>query len=398
MLHIALTTNILEWYEFSISGYLSVVIGELFFRPTTDLAAIMLGFAVFAVSYLARPLGSLFFGYISNLHGIVKSLRLSVILMAFPTVIIGILPIYKSVGYISTILLIILRLIQGFAAGGELPISAYYVYQNATKNKSVLCAMVNSGSLIGVLFGSFTVYLIYLIFPQSTINSWAWRIPFLFGLPLLVIVIYIRRSIQQASQLNNSIENHNVQQVNITPIIRFAKAISLIAFLQVSFYTLFIWFPTYLQYFLDIPISVTKIGNVLALTAMVMVTLISGYLANFIGHNKIIKISLIMNIIFIYPLFILLQSSSVATLLIVQLCFAIMSGLMNGAIIMVLCTLFSNYMQSAGVAISFTIPTTLFGATAPIICTYFTHALHLNSFPALYIIFFSTIALLINCL
>src|SRR5438132_897905 len=114
----ALLANLCEWYEFSIYGFLAGTLGQLFFKSTHPTLALIQAFGLFAASYLIRPLGSLFFGSMGDRLGRSHALKLSLILMSVPTILIGLLPTYEQIGSLATLCLLVLRLVQGFGAGG----------------------------------------------------------------------------------------------------------------------------------------------------------------------------------------------------------------------------------------------------------------------------------------
>jgi MFS transporter, MHS family, proline/betaine transporter len=194
--HVAVTANILQWYDFSISAYLAFVLGPLFFGGHDDFTALIQSFSVFAVSYLMRPLGGMAFGYLGNRQNAGVALRWSILLMAIPTVLIGLLPTYRDIGYTATILMVTLKLIQGFAAGGELPTSAYYVMSQADPlKKGLLSSLVDAGGISGLLLASLLAFLLSGLFSNQQIEHWAWRIPFLLGIPFFLLVSKIRSRI-----------------------------------------------------------------------------------------------------------------------------------------------------------------------------------------------------------
>src|SRR5260364_72755 len=181
LLKIGLVANIFEWYEFTVYAYLADVIGSLFFSAENSGGKLIQVFAIFAVGYFARPLGSLFFG-----------------MMAVPTVLIGCLPTYQHIGLLAPILLLILRCIQGFAMGGELPLNGCYLFEASSDNsKSLLCSIATTSMNIGVLFASFTAFLLFSVFDRHTILAWAWRLPFLLGLPMTVAINNMRYAIRE---------------------------------------------------------------------------------------------------------------------------------------------------------------------------------------------------------
>lgn len=128
--------NILEWYDFSVYGAFAVVIGQLFFPTDNPVTALLSGFAVFAVGYIMRPLGGAFFGLLGDRVGRKRALILSVGLMTIPTMLVGLLPTYDQIGILAPILLVVLRLIQGLAVGGEFSTSITFLGEQAPRGSA----------------------------------------------------------------------------------------------------------------------------------------------------------------------------------------------------------------------------------------------------------------------
>lgn len=190
--------NIAEWYDFSVYAFLAATIGTLFFNSKHPKVALINAFFWFTISYIARPIGSVFWGYFGDKFGRKKALRWCLFFMAIPTILIGVLPTYDQIGVITTIFLVIFRIIQGFAAGGELPISACYVYELAPiKKKNFLCSVVAASPMIGVLFGSVVAYLLSIMFTENEMLLYAWRIPFLLGFFVLIFILYARKALKK---------------------------------------------------------------------------------------------------------------------------------------------------------------------------------------------------------
>lgn len=181
---IACITNVFEWYEFTIYSFLAIPIGMAFFNSKSPKMAILESLFVFAFSYLVRPLGSIFFSYIGDKYHSSIALKYSMIAMAIPTALIGILPGYDEIGLLAPSSLVTLRFIQGFAAGGELPSCASFLYEVSSNddNKNIICSMTNIGGMIGVLLASFSVYVLYSFFSSDEIIKWYWRIPFILSI------------------------------------------------------------------------------------------------------------------------------------------------------------------------------------------------------------------------
>ncbi len=392
--HVAVTANMLEWYDFSLSSFLAITLGRLFFAGDDDFTAIVKSFSVFAVSYLMRPLGSLFFGHLGNRRGAGVALQWATLLMAIPTILIGLLPTYRDIGYTATALMLTLKLIQGFAAGGELPLSAYYVASQSTdQKKGIMTSLVHAGGAFGVLLASLVAFLLGSLFSLSQIEGWAWRIPFLFGLPILLVILNIRKGMI-AGGVPPEGNRKKIERVGSTRAKVFVQGALLVAAMEVGFYTLLVWLPNYAEIFLDYSRSDAHLSNTLALVCYITAILTSGFFTKYIGHKEILLSSLCSITVLSYPLFVvLLQFHAFSLLLSVQCLLALLYGSIGGVIMVVLYKLFEDNSKSLGFAITFTLPTALFGGTAPLVCSYFVREAHWLSFPAFYVTLFCVLAL-----
>lgn len=394
LIQISCVTNIFEWYEFTVYSFMALSIGYNFFASKSPIFAILQSLAVFSISYLIRPIGGIFFGYLGEKYSSQVAFKYSMIIMAIPTIIMGLLPTYNQVGIISPVTLIVLRLIQGFAAGGELPSCATYLYKQSDKsiNKVFLCGLINIGGMIGVLMASGIVSLIYLFTSTQVIQSWAWRIPFLLAFPLSVIIIESRNKLSVV--INNDSINKLVQyQDNKIPICKIIKAILIISFLQVSFYLIFVWMPIYLENFLHISPHIARLSNVISLICLVICTIVCSYLANFINYKKLISFSVISSFLLSYYLFYLINNSSIIFIMIIQILFVIIISPIQGCYLFALGNMFKYDKINICMSLSYTIPTALFGGTASFICSYFIHISHNNIFPGIYLTLFSLLAI-----
>lgn len=400
LINIAITANILEWYDFSISGFLAIVLGELFFAEHESLAAIIKSFSVFAISYLMRPLGSMFFGYLGNKRGTGVALQWSTLLMAIPTIFIGLLPTYRNIGYSATILMVLLRLIQGFAAGGEFPLSAYFVASHPVSgNTGRISSLVHVGGSFGVLLASLVVFLVGTLFQDGDIERWAWRIPFLLGIPLFLIVLKIRSGMIDSSPARN--EKSPRSQIGRTANhSAFFRGALLVASMEVGFYTLLVWLPNYAEIFLAYSRFKAHLSNTLALIVYTIAIFSSGFLSSHVAYKKILIACLSSIIVLAYPLFAaLLYIHTFSLLLAVQFIFAMLYGGIGGVILFALYKLFKDkgHGFGFGLGITFTIPTTLFGGTAPLVCSYLVRQFHVLCLPAFYIALFCLFALPAAC-
>ncbi|MCB0626203.1 MAG: MFS transporter, partial [Saprospiraceae bacterium] len=200
--------NILEWYDFAVYGFFAPVLGKLFFPsddPTTSLIA---SFGAFAAGFLMRPVGGALFGYIGDRIGRKRALNLSVILMAIPTFMIGLMPTHAQIGVTAAVVLVLLRMLQGLSVGGEYTSSIVYLAESAPEGKRGLFTSSSlMGAIGGILLGSFLGSLLSGMLTDAQLQSWGWRIPFLFGILVAGVGFLIRRHMPETLSEQEKTEN-----------------------------------------------------------------------------------------------------------------------------------------------------------------------------------------------
>jgi MHS family proline/betaine transporter-like MFS transporter len=193
--------NVVEWYDFALYGYLAGVIAPIFFPDSNPTAALIATYGIFAAGFLMRPLGAAFFGWFGDRHGRARAMQISVVLMAVPTLLLGLLPTYSQVGLLAPFLLVMVRLLQGLSVGGEFSSSATYLVETAPEGKRGLTgSWANIGSMTGSLLGVAAATLVTSIFDAETLAAWAWRLPFLGGALLGTTAILVRRNLHNSER------------------------------------------------------------------------------------------------------------------------------------------------------------------------------------------------------
>ena len=185
--------NTVEWYDFAIYSTLATYIADQFFPSGDETAALLSTFAVFAAAFFMRPLGGFFFGPLGDRIGRQRVLALVIVLMSGSTFIIGLVPSYDSIGVAAPLLLLLLRCVQGFSAGGEYGSGACYLAEFAPdKNRGFVVSFLVWSVVVGFLLGSLTVTALETLLSESAMSSYGWRIPFLIAGVLGVVGLYIR--------------------------------------------------------------------------------------------------------------------------------------------------------------------------------------------------------------
>jgi MHS family proline/betaine transporter-like MFS transporter len=193
--------NVVEWYDFALYGYLAGVIAPVFFPSDNPTAALIATYGIFAAGFLMRPLGAAFFGWFGDRHGRARTMQISVVLMAVPTLLLGLLPTYEQVGLLAPFLLVVVRLLQGLSVGGEFSSSATYLVETAPDTKrGLIGSWANIGSMTGSLLGVAAATLVTSVFDADTLAAWAWRLPFLGGALLGTTAILVRRNLHNSER------------------------------------------------------------------------------------------------------------------------------------------------------------------------------------------------------
>ena len=273
LLKISLVANIFEWYEISLYGYMVGILGELFFPSSNPTASMIKALLVFTLSYLIKPLGSFYFGWVGDRHSRSRSLKNALLVVTLPTAVIGLLPTWHTAGLSATVLLVALRVIQGFGVGGEGTMSATYVFEAAPpRYRSLLCSIVHVSAILGILSASIVKFLLFHYFTKAAILDWAWRIPFLMAIPLSVIIARIRMNIsEQATFIDQSTPSKTNQPVQSFEIRSVIPVFFIMAFfLATGHLTFTSSFPIYLRYFLGYSENIANASHTLVLLIRIL--------------------------------------------------------------------------------------------------------------------------------
>lgn len=383
--------NILEWYDFAIYGFLAAIIGVLFFSSKDSVTSLLQAFCVFAVGYLARPLGGIIFGYIGDKYGRSKALRLSLYLMGGSTFLMGILPTYNRIGVLATTLLVLLRIFQGISAGGELVGSTVYTFEIAeNKNQTFWCSFVTFSCTVGVLLGSFIAALLHHYFTLPQIINGFWRIPYFISFLLIIFGIWARRVLPEPQKFENVSASKQQQLSPIRDALQFSysamlQVIALNIFISIAFYGLFVWMPTYLHVFLHYSTLQSLSVNTGAMILLVALTPLAGLLADKISRKWVALLSPLLIVLLSFLLFKKMISGNFITVCWILAIFAICFSLIEGTTAAITASLFPVRHRLSGIGFSYNLSMSIFGGTTPLVCTYLIAKTHFLAAPALYI-------------
>jgi MHS family proline/betaine transporter-like MFS transporter len=328
--------NVLEWYDFAIYGYFAPEIGKQFFRQQDPVSQLLSAFGVFAVGYLMRPVGGALVGHIGDRLGRRAALTFSVIAMAIPTFLIGLLPGYATLGLVAPIALTLLRMVQGLSVGGEYTSSIVFLVEQAPEGRrGLMGALAACAATTGILLGSAVGAGFAASMSTAALASWGWRLPFLLGLLVGIAGYFLRRHV---------IENAPAQKRPRPPLVEtlhdhwrtvlgFA---GLAVFNAVGFYVSFVFLVSWLQNADGIPPSRALEINTLSMTVLVPVVIAAGALSDRLGRKPLLILACALGFLGAIPLFWLLNHPSASLALLGQLGFVLIIGLYGGILPVVL--------------------------------------------------------------
>ncbi len=383
--------NIIEWYDFSVYSFLATTIGSLFFYSQNSTVMLLKVFSVFAVGYLARPFGGIIFGHLGDKYGRSKALRISMYLMALSTFGMGLLPTFKDVGILATILLILLRIFQGISAGGEFVGSTVYMFEvSATKRKSLWCSWVTFSCTVGVLMGSLVSALLHHFFTSSAIMNGIWRIPYLLGIILAGFGIWARKILAEPQPFANLISSQRLVAVPLWSAFKLSwramlQMVSLNIFMAIAFYGLFVWMPTYLHVFLHQPEGAALMINTAIMILLVVLTPLMAMLADATNRIWVAFLSPLLITLFAYSLFHWLIVGNLTIIFFGLAIFAIFFSLIEGTTAAISANLFPIRHRLSGLGLSYNFSMSFFGGTTPLVCTYLIARFHSLYAPAFYV-------------
>jgi len=369
--------NAMEWFDFGLYSYLAVIIAQNFFSSVeNDQLKMVFTFATFAIAFLLRPVGGIIFGIIGDKYGRKVVLTTTIIMMAFSTLLIGLLPTYDQIGVWAPILLLLGRILQGFSTGGEYAGAMVYIAESSPdKKRNTLGSGLEIGTLSGYIAASILSGLLFFFLSEDQMASWGWRIPFILGLFLGIFGFYLRRKLEESPVFENEIATKPKRDnVGFLTIIRYYYKDIIVCFVAVAFfnctnYMVTSYLPSYLQEIVKMDSATVSILITLVMAVMIPLALMFGRLADRIGEKNVFLIGLVGTAVFSILAFILLQSTSIVFVIVGVFVLGFFLSTYEGTMPGSLPTMFYTHIRYRTLAVTFNVSVSLFGGTTPLIAT-----------------------------
>jgi MHS family proline/betaine transporter-like MFS transporter len=370
--------NFTEWFDFGVYSYVISDLSKVFFPASSSVAEIAT-FAGLAVSFLVRPIGGIFWGILGDRVGRKGVLAATILLMAFGTFVLGVLPGYGDIGIWAPIALFIARAIQGFSTGGEYVGAMTFLAEHAPDRKrGHVTSFLPVGTLSGYIFGAVVVTVLQAFLPQQAMLDWGWRIPFLFALPLGFAGLYLRLRLEEtpayekASGSDGMGNQRGMEQFRATVVKQWRPllvCIGLVLAFNVTNYMLTGYMPTYLSDHLDVPETPALVIIVLVMVILAILVSFLGRLSDRVGRKPVMWTGAIALVVISAPMFLLILSGGYPEVFFGTLPMGLILICFMSTEPSTLPSLFPTNVRQGATSIGFNLSVSAFGGTTPLIAS-----------------------------
>ena len=362
--------NALEWFDISVYAYFAVYLSKAFFPASNPTTSLLLTFGTFGLAFLARPIGGVLLGTYADRYGRKASLLLSIAMMTFGTLAVACMPTFDKIGVLAPLLIIVARLVQGFSAGGEFGSSTAFLVEHMPGRRGFVASFQFASQGISALLGSGFGVLLSSTLTETELQTWGWRIPFLFGVLIGPIGLYIRNNIEDATEPPATKHDTPVRNVFMEQKFPVLLAVGAIATATAVNY-LIIYMPTYVVKTLNLPPTIGYVAAFAAAIAAITLNPVAGAISDRVGRTPYMITMAVLLLFAIFPLYILLASKPSGVIIVLAvLLLGSLKALYLGATAALMSELFPAGTRATGLGLSYNIGVTVFGGMGPATVTW----------------------------
>ncbi|MFS2222610.1 MFS transporter [Pantoea sp. B65] len=361
-----------EFFDFSAYATFAVMIGNAFFPSNSPFMSLLLSVSVFGIGFVVRPLGAIFIGSYADRVGRKPAMLLTMVLMTIGTGGLVMLPGYETIGIAAPILLVVVRMMQGLAWGGEAGPATTFIMEAAPQGKRAFYAswQIVAQGMAGITAGLIGYSLTVVLSPEQ-LSSWGWRIPFAFGLLILPIAIYLRRNLHETFQTGENLAQKTTGGL-LNEVFKNYRGLVIIGIFMLSGSTITQYFLNYMTTYalneLHFAPGTAMVSTILIGICVVIFSLVGGWMADRFGRKVTIIVPRLILLLLLLPGLELINTVRSDTVFFsVIAIFAALQCISGSGVLVVLCENFPKYIRSTGFSIAYAFGITLFGGTAQIV-------------------------------
>lgn len=393
----------IEFYDFALYGISAVVLSQIFFPGDNQATALLALFATYGVAFFIRPVGGLFFGALGDRIGRRNVLVATLLTIGAATTAIGLLPGYDSIGIWATVLLVLLRLLQGFSAGGESVGAPSFVFEHAPVNRRGMFVNVTlAATALPSVFAATLFLVLSSSMSDESFVAWGWRIPFLLALPLAFIGLIIRAKTEESPVFKEIVEEKSAVAEQSTPVrdafrnnwVKMIQVVIIMGLTAMGFYFLSGYFVSYVETVGGLSRNQSLLLNGLAMLAYTILLPVFGAVSDKVGRKPMMIAGTLALAVLAVPAFMLVTSGSMGLALVGQLIFVVAITIYGGGCYTFFVEVFEPKTRFTSAAFSYNVGYAVLGGTAPFVGTALVDATDVAFSPAFYVIGIALLVLL----